>query len=285
MAAAAQSAATVVAAAESAATVVAAANSIATAAAVAQSAATSIAALGTRVATLALVTTPIVEAPAATPWPTPTLEEPTATVVATATQPAPTATEPAPTATLRPTTTPSPTPTKPAPTATRAPTRTRVATAVAIATRVPTRTPASQGTEPCLVDKVITANQAFDKWGREGFETAIQLYEAVLADTTSKACGKTANELELLRDYTRFRLLVSYVGGGVAKQAEPLRGQIKDARLKGAADTFLDGLETSGSIVFSCRLVTQYVEGKPADWRWLTELGLPDKPADLCALG
>jgi hypothetical protein len=132
---------------------------------------------------------------------------------------------------------------------------------------------------------VIAANQAFDKWGREGFDTAIELYQAVLADTTSKACSKTANELELLRDYARFRLLVSYVGGGQARQAEPLRGQIKDPRLKGAADTFLDGLETSGSIVFSCRLVTQYAEGNPADWRWLTELGLPDKPADLCALG
>jgi hypothetical protein len=132
---------------------------------------------------------------------------------------------------------------------------------------------------------VIAANQVFDRWGREGFEAAIELYEAVLADTSSKACGRTADELELLRDYVRLRLLVSYVGGGQASQAEPLRGQIGDARLKGAADTFLDGLETSGSIVFSCRLVTQYVEGNPADWRWLTELGLPDKPADVCPLG
>jgi hypothetical protein len=106
----------------------------------------------------------------------------------------------------------------------------------------------------------------FDRWGREGFEAAIELYEAVLADTTSKACGRTADELELLRDYVRLRLLVSYVGGGQASQAEPLRGQIGDARLKGAADTFLDGLRRRAASCFRAGL-------SHSTWRGIRQTG------------
>ena len=263
-----EAAATVAAAAESAGLAASAAESAATAVAAANSIATSVAALSTQIALLNLATTPIVVTPT-----------PAATAAATQ-QAEPTATQ----ATA--------TETRPALTATRAATSTRAAaTAVATRTRVPTRTPttaatsAVQTTGGCLLDKVIVANQAFDRWGQDGFQTAIQLYQDVLADTASQSCGETANELVLLRDYARFRLILSYVTSGQAKLAEPLRAQIKDPAVKGAADTFLEGLRTSGSIVQSCRNVIASVQAKPAGWRWLTELGLPAKPADVCPLG
>jgi hypothetical protein len=189
---------------------------------------------------LALVTTPIVEAPTVTPRLTPTLEEPTATAVATATRPAPTATQRAPTAT-------------------RAPTRTRVVTAVAIATRVPTRTPTSQGSDACLLDKVIAANQVFDRWGREGFEPAIELYQSVLTDATSKACGRTADESSCR--ITAASGCCFYVEEA-GNQAERLR-QIGDARLKGAVTR--PGWSRRRRAALPCRLTQD--EGNRR-WRW-----------------
>jgi LysM repeat protein len=274
-------AATVAAAAESAGLAAAAADSAATAVAAANSIATSVAALSTQIAMLNLVTTPIVVTA------TPGAATPTSQAELTATEAIATETPPAPTATAEATGTGMAT-------ATIATTSTRVATATSAATRtrVPTRTPTTAATsstaqtaEGCLLDKVVVANQAFDRWARDGFQDAIKLYQDVLADTTSKACTQTANELVLLHDYARFRLLISYVTSGQAKLAEPLRAQFKDPVMQEAADTFLEGLQTSGSIVQSCRDVTASVQANPANWRWLTELGLPAKPADLCPMG
>jgi hypothetical protein len=137
----------------------------------------------------------------------------------------------------------------------------------------------------CLLDKVISANRAFDRWGQDGFLPAVTAYRDVLDDVTSKACTKVAGELDLLRDYARYRLIVTYIGAGQAAQAEPLRGQIKNAAIRGAADAFLDGLKSSGSIVQACRDTTAYATSEPASWRWLIDLGVPAKPADLCPLG
>jgi len=280
VAAASQSAATVSAAAQSAATVVAAVNNIATAAAIAQSAATSIAVLSTQVAMLSGMTPPVTtaEAPAA-PTATPAQAAPTVTAAAT-----PTATAFATPTPLAATATRAATSTRAANvTATRAATNTR--TLAATTTRIPTQTVSASGAGACLLDEVLAANQAFDRWGQEGFQEPIQLYWDAISDTAAKPCGKTAAQMEQLRDYARFRLLVSYVAGGQARQAPPLLDQIKDVTLKGAADTFLDGLKTSGSIVQSCRDVTEYVKRDATGWRWLGEMGLPAKPADVCPLG
>lgn len=265
VAAAAQSAATVAAAAESAATVVAAANMVATVAAQAQSAVATITA-----AQAALL----------------------AQVAAQAPTPVPTATPIPPTATPVPTTRAQATATRAAATKVEA-TAATAATSVAAtrvkptATRVPpTATPLpAQADGACLLDRVLAANKAFDMWSQEGFQPAIVAYQTVLTDTTATACGAVENELALLRDFARYRMLLAYIGVGQGNQATAVRSQMETPAMRGAADAFLTSLKESGSIVQACRDTTKFAKANPTAWEWLVELGVEFEPADLCPLG
>lgn len=251
----AQAVSTASAAAASAATVVAAANTIATAAAAAQSAATSIAVLNLN----------FLPAPAA----------PTATLT-----PVPASVTPTPTPTQSPTAAVTPTP------APKVSTQTATATrAVSAATPTSTRLAStSAGASNCLSAKVIAADALFARWNQDGFQPAIAAYQAVLADTTSTACGTVSGELDLLRDYARYRLLLASIAGGQGRQVQTLAGQIKNGALKSTTDAFQASLKSTGSIVQACRDANTHAKSKPEVWRLLAELGIRLKPAEICPL-
>jgi len=141
----------------------------------------------------------------------------------------------------------------------------------------------------CLYHAVLDANNDFAAWNAEGFDPAIQAYTGIIADTTSIACSTTGlkNELAMLKDFARFRLVVAYVGAGQAAEAQKVSLQIKDKALAGAAKAFYDAYRSSGSVIQACRDTTAYAEKNPATWQFLEDWGYANPTftaKDLCPL-
>lgn len=139
----------------------------------------------------------------------------------------------------------------------------------------------------CLYHQILDANQAFDNWTKLGFEPAITAYKAASADKTAETCGAIPDELATLRDFARFRLLVAYVGGGEAAEAEKLAPQIAHAGLRGAADTFMKSYKATRSVLQACRDTTAYAKATPGAWQFLADWGYANpsfKAEDLCPL-
>lgn len=139
----------------------------------------------------------------------------------------------------------------------------------------------------CLYHQILDANQAFDNWTKQGFDPAIVAYKAAIADKTAETCGTIPDELATLRDFARFRLIVAYVGGGEAAEAEKLVSQITQTALRGAADTFLKSYRSTRSVLQACRDTTRYAQATPAAWQFLADWGYANpsfKAEDLCPL-
>ncbi len=140
----------------------------------------------------------------------------------------------------------------------------------------------------CLYHHVLDANQAFSEWSAKGFDPAITAYQAALDNQKLKACGTVSDELAKLRDFMRFRLVVSYVAGGQAGQVGTIKAQIGSTTLLGAANMFLDSYKGSGSIVQACRDTTTYAAANPGAWDFLADWGYANPgftAQDLCPLG
>jgi len=139
----------------------------------------------------------------------------------------------------------------------------------------------------CLYHHILDANAAFNQWTVKGFTPAIEAYQAAIADTTLEACGTIPDELTTLRDFARFRLVVSLVANGKASQAAAAQAAITTPALLGAANTFLDSYRSSGSIVQACREANSYATANPASWQFLADWGYANPEftaADLCPL-
>jgi LysM repeat protein len=141
---------------------------------------------------------------------------------------------------------------------------------------------------PCLYHMILDANTAFAAWKTEGFEPAVEAYQAAVDDEAAEACGNIKDELATLRDFARFRLLVSQVAAGQTAQAPEVIGQIKTRALATAAKTFYDAYRSSGSVIQACRDVTAYAQNTPAAWQFLSDWGYANPsftPEDLCPIG
>lgn len=141
----------------------------------------------------------------------------------------------------------------------------------------------------CLYHAVLDANDAFSAWSTEGFDPAIDAYTDVISDTTSVACSTTGlkDELNTLKDFARFRLVVAYAGAGRIAEAQKASLQIKDKALADAAKTFYDAYRSSGSIIQACRDTASYAKKNPAAWQFLEDWGYANPTfaaTDLCPL-
>jgi LysM repeat protein len=140
----------------------------------------------------------------------------------------------------------------------------------------------------CLYFQILDANELFSRWSNIGFAPAIAAYDKAIADKSAEACGTVPDELTKLRDFARFRLLVSWVSRGRADKAPQIKAEMTYQPLVGAADTFMLGLKNSRSIVQACRDTTRYAEQNPASWDYLADWGYANPTftaADLCPLG
>lgn len=140
----------------------------------------------------------------------------------------------------------------------------------------------------CLYFRILDANAAFNTWTKLGFDPAIAGYQQAIGNSSLKTCGTKANELATLRDFARYRLVVSLVAGGHAAQAPAIRDQITTQAIKGAADTFLKSYKDSGSIVQACRDTTKYAQANPGSWNVLADWGTANptfSAKELCPLG
>jgi hypothetical protein len=140
----------------------------------------------------------------------------------------------------------------------------------------------------CLYHKILDANTAFNKWKTEGFEVAVEAYQAAIDDQAAEACGNIRDEMNTLRDFARFRVVVSLTAAGQAAQAPNIIAQIKTPALADTAKTFYDAYRASGSVIQACRAVTAYAQKTPASWQFLSDWGYANPsftPEDLCPLG
>ena len=140
---------------------------------------------------------------------------------------------------------------------------------------------------PCLYHAIQDANALLSKWATGGFDPAITAYRAAVSAPGLTTCSTLQDEIALLKDFARFRLVVSYVAGGQAAKAAAIAAQIGQPALKGAADTFLKSYKASGSIIQACRDTTEYAEAHPAAWQFLADWGTANPtfaPEDLCPL-
>ena len=95
------------------------------------------------------------------------------------------------------------------------------------------------------------------------------------------------DEVPLLKDFARFRLVVGYVAGGQSAKATAIAAQIGQPALKGAADAFLKSYKASGSIIQACRDTADYAAANPTAWQFLADWGPANPtfaPEDLCPL-
>lgn len=125
----------------------------------------------------------------------------------------------------------------------------------------------------CLYHQILDANTAFTAWAKEGFDPAIAGYEAAISDQKAEACGSLDDELNTLRDFARFRLIVAYVGAGRSTEAAPLVSEIAHVGLHGAAETFLNAYKSSGSAIQACRDTNTYAQATPDAWQFLADWG------------
>ena len=139
----------------------------------------------------------------------------------------------------------------------------------------------------CLYHAIQDADALLDSWATGGFDPAITAYQAALTDPTLTACWTVKDEVPLLKDFARFRLVVGHVAEGQSGKAAALAAQIEQPALKGAADAFLNSYKASGSVIQACRDTVDYAEANPAVWQFLADWGLANPtfaPEDLCPL-
>ncbi len=159
------------------------------------------------------------------------------------------------------------------------------ATSAAASAPAPSATPAASN---CLYQHILDANQAFDGWTISGFEPAITAYQAAITDQSLTACANIPNELTVLRDFARFRLMLASLANGSTGDLASLRDQITTPALQGAASAFLSSYQGSQSIVQACRDTTDYADAHPDAWQWLANAGSATasfSASDLCPLG
>ncbi len=125
----------------------------------------------------------------------------------------------------------------------------------------------------CLYHRILDANAAFDTWPEEGFDAAIEAYEAALVDNSAEACGAIEDEVSTLQDFARFRLIVAHVAAGNATESVKLVTQVNHPGLRAAATAFMTSYRTSGSVIQACRDTNRAAEVDTTSWQFLADWG------------
>jgi len=84
----------------------------------------------------------------------------------------------------------------------------------------------------CLYHAIQDADALLGSWATGGFDPAIAAYQAALNDPTLTACWTVKDEVPLLKDFARFRLVVSHtaVGNPARRQTSPRRSSSRRSR-------------------------------------------------------
>lgn len=125
---------------------------------------------------------------------------------------------------------------------------------------------------PCLYHHILDANELFRGPNRD-YDAIIAAYQDAINDPMLQACWSVPDELNRLRDFARFRLVLAYTATGQRSQAQAMRDAIGFPPLQGAADAFLDNYETSNSLSQACAATTAYAVANPASWDFLADWG------------
>ncbi len=139
----------------------------------------------------------------------------------------------------------------------------------------------------CLYHAIQDADALLSTGATGGFDPAIAAYQAAISDPALMACWTVKDEVPLLKDFARFRLVLGYVAGGQSAKATAIAAQIGQPALKGVADAFLKSYKASGSIVQACRDTADYAAAHPTAWQFLADWGPANPtfaPEDLCPL-
>jgi hypothetical protein len=126
----------------------------------------------------------------------------------------------------------------------------------------------------CLSDAVASANELFAAWTLTGFDAAREAYQSAISNQSLRACANLPGEVDLLRDFARFRVVVAAVASGKAQEAASVAGAITTPALAGAAQAFLESFTSSRSVIQACREANDYAKANPAAYEFLTELGV-----------
>ncbi len=141
----------------------------------------------------------------------------------------------------------------------------------------------------CLYHHILDANELYNQAYPAGdYGPAIAAYEAAIADDTLTSCAYTdfPDELEVLRDFARFRLVVAYSTSDEPDQAASVRAQITSPALAGAADAFLTSYEATSDLAQACAATTAYAEANSEAWEFLADWGYANpsfSPEELCS--
>ena len=140
-----------------------------------------------------------------------------------------------------------------------------------------------------LLFVVLDANQAL---AAGDVQKAISLYTKAIADPSLKPAGNFAGwseqeELEALRSFARFRLVVSYCLAGKRSAAEEALAQERQARgpFAPALETFWHTFAETGDVTASCAAVTTYMQRSPEVVDIMNSFGYANpqfRPEDMC---
>lgn len=130
---------------------------------------------------------------------------------------------------------------------------------------------------PCFYHHLLEANKLYDQSSIDpaGYAAAISAYNDLLADPSMQACAYAdlPNELDLLADFARFRLVVSHSAQGDVAAANTTRNQIGTPVIQGAADIFLTNFNATSDLAQACADTTVYAAANPASWNYLADWG------------
>lgn len=130
---------------------------------------------------------------------------------------------------------------------------------------------------PCFYHHLLEVNKLYDLADSDsaGYTPANTAYASLIADASMQACAyaELPNELDLLRDFARFRLVVGYSAQGDAAAATAARNQIGTAAIQGAAYTFLTSFGATPDVAQACAATTTYAIAHPDSWNYLADWG------------
>ena len=118
----------------------------------------------------------------------------------------------------------------------------------------------------CLYHAIQDADALLGSWATGGFDPAIAAYQAALSDPTLTACWTVKDEVPLLRDFARFRLVVSHVAGGnpARRQTSPRRSSSRRSRARPMPSSRATRHRAASSRRVAIRSITRNQSGRVA---------------------
>ena len=129
----------------------------------------------------------------------------------------------------------------------------------------------------CLYHHLLDANDSYDRGdvNPELYYDAIFSYEEILDNADLEACAfsEFPDELDVLRDFARFRLVVAHTAVEEPAEAAAARADITTPALAGAAGVFLTEYNDSNNLKQACAETAAFAEANPDSWNYLEDWG------------